>query len=781
MIPRPFRWLPERDFPADQWRLIERGHHDDVVGRTESLFALSNGYLGIRGAYDEARPAHQRGTFINGFHETWPIVYAEDAYGFARNGQTIINAPDGTITRLQVDDEPLFLSPAADLVQADRILDMRNGVLERELVWRTPLGKLVRVRSQRLVSLRHRHLAAISWEVEVENAEATLVVTSELFNHQDARSVDEPTVFDPRRAKGMQHRVLDPALQELAGGRIVMGYVAHNSGMTLACGVEHVVSPECDYQITSDSTEDLGTVAFTIHAKPGIPFRMTKLLAYHNSTSVPPSELAERVNRTLDGGADSGFERLVERQRVDLDEIWNRADVRVSGSDRLQQAIRWNLFQLIQHTARAEVAGIPAKGLSSQAYEGHYFWDVEIFAFPFLLYTQPHIARDFLRFRHSLLDRARQRAAEVNQVGALFPWRTINGEEASGYFPAGTAQYHINAAVMHAIKRYVEVTGDEEFLADTGAELLLATARFWYDLGFFDEQGRFHIHGVTGPDEYTVIVDDNVYTNLMAQMHLRYAADVLEWLKAENPDRHSVLIGSAKLTDDEAGRWRSAGDSMYVPYDPERGINPQDETFLDKQPWDLQATPRDRFPLLLFYHPLVIYRHQVLKQADVVLAMFLRGGEFSPELKRRNFEYYDKLTTGDSSLSASVQSIVAAEVGLHDKACEYFKYAVYADLADIHGNGDDGVHLASVGGVWMNLVYGFAGMRDYEGRLTFDPQLPTEWPSLAFSLTVEDRVLDVGVTRDRIQFEVRDGDDLTVWVRDKEIKVISGEPITVEL
>jgi alpha,alpha-trehalose phosphorylase len=334
---------------------------------------------------------------------------------------------------------------------------------------------------------------------------------------------------------------------------------------------------------------------------------------------------------------------------------------------------------------------------------------------------------------------------------------------------------------MHAVKRYAEATGDEEFLADTGAELLLATARLWYDLGFFDGEGRFHIHGVTGPDEYTVIVDDNVYTNLMAQMHLRYAADVLEWLGSEHPDRHSALIDAVMFADGEAERWRQAADNMYVPYDPERGINPQDETFLDKQPWDLEGTPRDRFPLLLFYHPLVIYRHQVLKQADVVLAMFLRGGEFSPELKRSNFAYYDRLTTGDSSLSASVQSIVAAEVGLQEKACEYFKFAVYADLADIHGNGDDGVHLASVGGVWMSLIYGFAGMRDYDGRLTFDPHLPAEWPSLEFSLTVQDRVLDISVTHDQIQFALRDGDDLTVWVTDDEVKLISGEPITVGL
>ena len=781
MIPRPFRWLPEADFPADEWRLIERGHHDDLLGRLESLFGLSNGYLGIRGSYDEARPAHQRGTFVNGFHETWPIVYAEDAYGFARSGQTIINAPDATIMRLYVDDEPLVLVDDVDLVSSERILDMHNGLLERELVWRTPLGKHVRVRSRRLVSLSDRHLAAISWEVEVEDGEAPLVISSELFNHQDARSVDEPTMFDPRRAKGMQHRVLDPELQELVGGRIVMGYRAHNSGMTLACGVEHIVSTDCEYHTAKEVGDDLGKVVYTVDAKPGSPFRVTKLLAYHDSPGVPVTELAERVHRTLDRSAEDGFEALAERQRAHLDLIWDRADVRVGGNVRLQQAIRWNLFQLIQNTARAEGTSIPAKGLSSQAYQGHYFWDVEIFAFPFVLYTQPHIARNLLRFRHSILDRARERATEVNQVGALFPWRTINGEEASAYFPAGTAQYHINAAVMHAIKRYAEVTGDEEFLADTGAELLLATARLWYDLGFFNEQDRFHIHGVTGPDEYTVIVDDNVYTNLMAQMHLRYAADVLEWLKDEHPERHAALIDSAAFTHDEAERWRKAADNMYVPYDAERGINPQDETFLEKRPWDLDGTPADRFPLLLHYHPLVIYRHQVLKQADVVLAMFLRGGEFSPELKRSNFDYYDALTTGDSSLSASVQSIVAAEVGLDEKACEYFKSAVYADLADIHGNGGDGVHLASVGGVWMNLIYGFGGLRDYDGRLTFDPHLPAEWPSLDFSLTVENRVLDVGLTHDRLEFALRDGNDLAVWVRDEEIKLVSGETTTVEL
>jgi alpha,alpha-trehalose phosphorylase len=781
VIPRPFRWLPKDDFPADEWRIVEVGNHPELLGRVESLFALSNGYLGIRGSCDEPRPAHQRGTFINGFHETWPIMYAEDAYGFARSGQTIINAPDGTIIRLFVDDEPLTLDGDLDIEYAARVLDMRTGLLERELLWRSPLGKLVRVRSQRLVSIEQRHVAAISWEVAVENAEASLVIVSELFNHQDAQPIDDPIEFDPRRAKGMAHRVLDPALQDSAGERVVLGFRAHNSGMTLACGADHAVRTECAYQVTSEVEPDNAKVVYAVDAEPDATFLLTKLLAYHDSVAVPPGELADRVQRTLGRARAAGFDGLAARQRVDLDTMWDRSDVRVDGGGlRLQQAIRWNLFQLMQNTARVEETSIPAKGLSSQAYQGNYFWDVEIFAFPFVLYTQPQIARNLLRFRYSILDKARRRAAEVDQVGALFPWRTINGDEASAYFPAGTGQVHINAAVMHALKRYVESTGDEEFLVDAGAEILLATARFWYDLGFFDDAGRFHIHGVTGPDEYTVIIDDNVYTNLMAQMHLRYAADVVDWLEKTNPERHRDLCDAVRYEGEESSLWRRAADAMYVPYDEQRGINPQDETFLEKQPWDLANTPLDRFPLLLHYHPLVIYRHQVLKQADVVLAMFLRGGEFDPDLKRRNFDYYDPLTTGDSSLSASIQSIVAAEVGLLQKACEYFRYGVYADLADVHGNADDGVHLASVGGVWMNLVYGFGGMRDYDGILVFDPRLPAEWDRLEFSLTTRSHLLRVAVAHGDITFLVENEDGLTVWVRNSEIELKPGEPITVD-
>lgn len=781
MIDHPLNQLPEGSYPVDEWRIIEHGHHDDLLGRLETIFSLGNGYLGIRGSYDEARPAHERGTFVNAFYESWPIVHAEDAYGFAQTGQTIINVPDGTITKLYVDDEPLFLFPAADLARADRILDMRSGILERELLWRTPQGKRVLVRSQRLVSLRHRHLAVISWEVTIENASAPVVVSSELFNHQDAHPSDEPEHLDPRKAKGLTHRVLDPVLQQADETRLVLGYRAHNSGMTLACGVEHLVDTTSPYTVTSEATGDLAKVVYIVDAQPGVTFRLTKLLSYHTSRSVPPGELADRVHRTLDRAATSGFAALATDQRIDFEKAWRRADVRVASHPQVQQAIRWNLFQLIQGTARAEGAGVPAKGLSSQAYEGHYFWDIEIYILPFLIYTQPRIARNLLRFRHSMLDLARQRAREVNQVGALFPWRTINGEEASAYFEAGTAQYHINAAVMHAVKKYVEVTGDDEFLLDWGAEMLLSTARLWLDLGFYATDDTFHIHGVTGPDEYTTVVNDNTYTNLMAQLHLHYAADVVDWLAEHHPGRYRALVDTVGFGPDEAEAWRAAADAMFVPYNDDLGINPQDTNFLQKELWDYAATPPDKYPLLLNYHPLVIYRYQVIKQADLVLAMFLRGDTFNIDQKRRNCDYYDPLTTGDSSLSAGVQSIMAAEIGYPEQALNYFRQALFTDLCDLHGNAADGVHMASTGAVWMNLIYGFAGLRDYNGQLTFHPRLPADWPSLAFSLTVSERLIDVEITHEQVSYHLREGNDIAISVRGTKVKLTAGDPVTIAL
>jgi alpha,alpha-trehalose phosphorylase len=432
---------------------------------------------------------------------------------------------------------------------------------------------------------------------------------------------------------------------------------------------------------------------------------------------------------------------------------------------------------LAQATWRAEGAGVPAKGLTSGAYDGHYFWDTEAYVLPFLAYTRPRIARNLLRFRHSMLDRARERAGMLDLSGALFPWRTINGDEASALFQAGTAQFHINADIAYAIRRYVDVRGDQAFLLEVGAEMLVETARMWESLGFYGDDGCFHLHGVTGPDEYTTVVNDNAFTNLMARLNLNYAVKVVRGMEAENPMAHAALCYSLGLTPSEPGAWETAAASMYVPHDEARGITPQDESFLDREVWDLDATPPERFPLLNNFHPLVIYRHQVLKQADIVMAMFLLGNEFTADEKARNFAYYDALTTGDSSLSASIQSIVASEIGDEEQAIEYFRLALLMDLADVAGNVSNGVHVASAAGAWMALVFGFGGVRDFDGRLTIDPRLPRRYDRLEFPLRFHDRQLRITLMHDEELYTLEEGGPLDVTIRGEAHRLVPGAPL----
>jgi alpha,alpha-trehalose phosphorylase len=771
---------PKHIYPADEWKYVEKRHYPRLMGVTETLFSLSNGYLGIRGGFEEGIPAHQNATFINGFYESWPIVHGEDAHGFAKTGQTIVNVTDSKIIRLFVDDEPFYL-PYANLLRFERVLDMRAGTLGREILWETPSGKQVSIRSTRIVSFAHRHLAAISYEVTVLNAEAPIVISSEMRN-EDAF---EAKTNDPRRPKGFRGRVLQPRLCESDGLRVAMGHQTKSSGMTLACCADHVIETECPLSHEVNCSEDKCKVIFTATAKPGVPIHLVKLMAYHTSRSAPPAELAERGGRTLDRAMSEGFDELLRSQREHLDGFWDRSDVQVRGDSELQQIIRFNLFHICQASARAEGAGIAAKGLTGQGYEGHYFWDTEIYVLPFLIYTEPRIARNLLRFRHSMLDKARARAREVNQRGALFAWRTINGEEASAHYAAGTAQYHINADIAHAIRKYVYVTGDRDFLHRVGVEILVETARLWVDLGFFSERrgGQFCINGVTGPDEYNTVVNNNTFTNLMARKNLWYAADSVEQLREENPERYATLLDRTGLEESEIAQWRRAADSMRIPHDEELGINPQDDSFLDKRPWDFESTPPEKYPLLLHHHPLVIYRHRVIKQADVVLSMFLVGNDFTLEEKRRNFEYYDPLTTGDSSLSSCIQAIGAAEIGQVDKALRYTHDAALMDLADIGGNVEDGCHIASMGGTWMALVYGFAGMRDHEGCLSFHPRLPKEMDGLRFQLTVRGQMLDVDIDKPThaVTYKLRAGKGLTIAHCGEEVHLVECTPVTLEM
>jgi len=747
------------------------------MAQMETLFSLANGYLGIRGSFEEGTPVYQKGTLINGFHETWPITYAESAYGYAKTGQTILNSPDGTMIRLYIDDEPFDLARAT-LVNYERSLNMRDGILERDVTWEKGSGKRIRIRSRRLVSFEHRHVAALSYEVTLLNADAPIVISSELVYQEETRPVEG----DQRGSRAFAERVLLPQGLQSGAGRAILTAMTRTSKMTLACGMDHQVDGDCSYELKNQSSDERGRVIVSVQGTVGQAVRLTKLLTYHTSRRAPAEELAERSDRALDRACRLGFEGLATSQRACLGQFWDRADVEVRGSDELQQVMRCNLFHIHQASARTDGMGLPAKGLTGQGYEGQYFWDTEIYVLPFLTYTNPQVARNLLRFRYRMLDAARRRAREVNQQGALFPWRTINGEEASAYYAAGTAQYHINADIMYALMKYAEVTGDTKFLHQEGAEMLVETARMWRSLGFFSKRanGQFCINAVTGPDEYNTVVNNNAFTNLMAKENLRAAAKTLEHIRTSDPDQFARLAHTTGLDVSEIAEWQAAADRMYVPYDQTEGIHLQDDEFLDKKPWDFANTPPDKYPLLLHYHPLVIYRHNVIKQADIVLAMFLLGNEFSLDQKRRNFDYYDPLTTGDSSLSVSIQSILALELGYTDKAIEYLRYALWMDLADVHANVEQGCHIASMGGTWMAVVYGVGGMRERNGRISFHPRLGKRIEGLRFSLTIEGQLLTVDIEgrRSQVTYLLREGAGLVIGHLEEELKLQPGKPVS---
>ncbi|MEA5116235.1 MAG: glycosyl hydrolase family 65 protein [Propionicimonas sp.] len=784
----------DRDrFPVDEWGLREvlapvpgGALREDGVSAT--LFGLANGYLGVRGDGDGTRgPGH--GSFINGFHETYRIRHAEDAYGLARCGQVIQGVPDLAGFAVTCDGAPLA-RPAATLVEASRCLDFRGGFSEHTALWQLPSGERLQVAQRRMVSLDQAHLAVFECTVTALDG-AHEVEVAALLADTGPEDAQASAGMDPRRTERAEGGGLEPCGNWSTDQVEVRAYRCRNSRQVVVLGSTQV-------SISRGPAARVGRVTRTT-LEAGESLRVTTLAAYHSSPSDPlgvagdgltlagpepdPEVLAADCRATLEAALAAGTEALWGVQRTWLERFWDRADVRITtaeGQAELQQAVRWALFQLAQASAQVAGHGISAKGLSGSGYSGHYFWDTEIYVLPFLIYTDPAAARALLEFRHAMLPAARRRARVLDVAGALFPWRTINGEEASAYYPAGTAQYHIDADIAFAVCQYAAITGDTDFLANQGVDLLVETARMWLSLGFWqaDGDGCFHLHGVTGPDEYTAVVDDNLYTNVLARFNLRRAGEVLADLAVTDPPARARAVSRLGIGADEPVSWLRAAEGMYIPWDEQRGIHPQDAHFLSRRRWDLSATSEQR-PLLLHHHSLVIYRHQVLKQADVVLALLLRSAEFTAAQKRADFDYYDPITTGDSTLSAVSQSVVAAEVGHGDLALEQFRSALFVDLANRHHNTTDGVHLAAAGGVWGVLVCGFGGLRDSGASPSLDPRLPTGWDALEFSLTIGGSRIAVHVDHDGLTLTLAAGPPAELRVYDQLVAVSPGVPVRI--
>ncbi len=754
--------------PIEPWQLRETELPFDKLAQAESLFALSNGHIGLRGNLDEGEPFAMPGTYLNSFYEQRPLPYAEAGYGYPESGQTLVDVTNGKLIRLLVDDSPFDLR-YGELHSHERCLDFRTGILRREVDWTSPAGKRVKVRSRRLVSLTQRAVAAIEYVVEVVDQPVRLVVQSELVANET-----QPRLSGDPRVSAVLENPLEAVSQDSDDEEVLLVHRTRASELLMAAGMTHKVESPARTEVDVDVREDWGRTTVICELAPGQTLRVVKLLAYGWSSLRSETAITDQVSAALSAARFTGWDGLVEQQRAYLDDFWDAADVEVEGNPELQQAVRFALFHVLQSGARAERRAIPSKGLTGAGYDGHTFWDTEAFVLPTLTFTMPHAAADALRWRHSTLSMAKERAEVLGLRGAAFPWRTIRGQECSGYWPAGTAAFHLNADIAEAVRRYHLATGDDDFIRECGLELLVETARLWISLGHHDRHGKWHLPGVTGPDEYSAVADDNVFTNLMAARNLRTAAD----LAGRFPDDARRL----GVDLEEEAAWRDAAGAVYIPYDEELGVHPQSEGFTGYAMWDFEAS-RDKYPLLLHAPYFELYRKQVVKQADLALAMYWCSDDFTPEQKARNVDYYERITVRDSSLSACVQAVTAAEVGHLDLAYDYAYEAALIDLLDLHHNTGDGLHMASLAGAWTALVAGFGGMRERETGLCFDPALPDGLTKLAFTVRWRGVRLRVDISRDEVTYSVHDGPDaaVTVFHVGETTEVVTGKPVTCPL
>jgi alpha,alpha-trehalose phosphorylase len=760
--------------------LYEEKWDENIYSLNETLFAQGNGYLGLRGSFEEAfrtkRIGSIRGTFINGFYENEKILYGESAYGFAKTNQIMLNIPDATRCDFDFDGE-LFSMDTGTVISYRRELDMSEGILCRDVVWQSDSGKRIRINFKRMVALFDPHLLLLKISIIPENFNGILRFSSHIdANVTNIRNADDPRVGS--QSEGYAFDITEHSVYS-SNGLGLLSAKTHRSNLVLGCSIHHAVLHENNVIPTSSFKDRLLSLCYVLPVVQGKETVIEKVACYTTSQETPfgemPLLLREKGALTLH----EGFDACALYQKERLTNYWKVARVSVENKPEIEKALSFNQYHLLQSAGKDGKRNVASKGLTGEGYGGHYFWDTEIYMIPFFLFRQPDIARKLLEHRYTLLPHARNRARTMgHSKGALYPWRTIAGEECSAYYPAGTAQYHINADIAYAIKQYYEITQDSDFIVKKGAEIVLETARIWSDLGHFnpEKNGQFTIEGVTGPDEYTAVVDNNYYTNRMALEHLRFAIDVLKILELDFREAYKRIRCSLSLSDEEIDRWERITRSMYLPACGKNRVTPQDDSFFTKKTWDFRHTPTDQYPLLLHFHPLVIYRHQVCKQADVLMAHYLVGDTVSREQKKRDFDYYEPITTHDSSLSPCIHGIIAAEIGYMEKAEEYFSHTVFLDLHNLHRNTVDGAHLASMAGSWMTFVFGFGGLRIVNGTLSFNPVLPASWSAYSFRLRYRRALLSINIAKAAITYSLLEGEAVLFSHKNKTISLTKQNP-----
>ncbi|WP_164815573.1 glycoside hydrolase family 65 protein [Clostridium perfringens] len=758
-------------YKIEPWNITEEEFLLKNNYRNETTFSLANGYIGTRGTFEEAYDfdveTGLEGNFVNGFYESEHIRYGEWNFGFPTESQSLLNLPNAKIIKLFIEDEE-FSMLTGEIEDYKRVLHMKEGRITRNLIWESPKGKKVKISISRFVSFNNKNLMEIRYKVTPLNFSGNLKFISAIdANVENHTRKTNPLVDYGPFGKRLANDYIDSIKDELYYEGTTL-----NSELSIACGVVNKISAE-NFIRKNFKNYELCGVSYEFYAKENEEIILDKFIAYSTSLDMNCEKLHGFIKTILSEAKEKGYIEAESEQKEYVEEFWRTADVIIEGDNALQQGIRFNLFHLMQSAGRDGKTGMGAKGLSGEGYEGHYFWDTEMYVLPVFVYTKPDLAKKLLDYRYFTLDKARKRARVLgHDKGALYPWRTINGEEASTYFPLGTAQYHINADIAYAFKLYVDVNDDFHYLKDKAAEVLCETARVWADVGSFSEYvgNKYCICAVTGPDEYNAIVDNNFYTNLMARENLRDAIWALNKIKEKDKLSYDNLVKKIELKDEEIEYWKKIIENMYFPYDEKRGVYPLDDGFMKRKPWDDSKIPKEKRHLLYEnYHPLFIFRQRMSKQADAILAMYLHSNLFSIEELRKNYDFYQEVTLHHSSLSTCIFGILASQIGYDEEAYKYFSQSARMDLDDYHNNFYAGIHAANMAGTWQGIVNGFAGLRTNKGILELNPTIPKEWNAYSFKIFYKKNLLEIKISKDEIEIRLLEGENLELYVYGEKV------------
>jgi maltose phosphorylase len=759
-------------FVPDEWSIVEEGFDPTDNRFSESIFSLGNEHMGLRGNFEERYSGDSlRGTYMAGLYYPDKTRVGWWKNGYPEFFAKVINSTNWIGIDIELEDLPLDLAQC-EVREFRRVLDMRNGTLTRSFTAKDAAGRETAFEFRRFLSMARGPVACVTVRAEPLNWSGAVAFTPYL----DGNVRNEDSNYGERFWEEVSASVSDDEAVLVMRTKATP-YLERPFCHAAACSSRLLLN-DSPVDIVPEPVRSPAFAGqrFTTRVKPGLTVTLEKIVAVCTSRDYEPESLPEVTLETLRQARNTGVSELFREHLAVMTETWDRCDVRITGDAKAQQGIRYNIFQLVQtYTGKDPRLNLGPKGFTGEKYGGCTYWDTEAFCFPFYLYTDEAAARALLFYRYLHLPRAKENAAKLGLPGALYPMVTIDGRECHNEWEITFEEIHRNGAIAYAICRYTEYTGDRSYLERYGIEVLAELSRFWAGrVTYNPRKDRYMILGVTGPNEYENNVNNNWYTNLMASWTLSYTLESLESMRTANPERYRELSGALGITEDELECWRGISERMYFPEVKDLGIWEQQDGYMDKELLTVADIPREELPLNRHWSWDRILRSCFIKQADVIQGLYFFPELADRETVRRNFDFYEPRTVHESSLSASVHSVVASRIGYREKAYELYLRTARLDLDDYNADTDEGVHLTSMAGSWLAIVQGFAGLSVKDGALRLEPYLPAHWTGYSFQLTFRARRLRVSVTPERVTVDRLSGDPLSVVIFGSEHRLDLG-------